>query len=174
MVSNMAGQNYYSPNQFYVDRMRNAINSGYNQPFNPYPNPPVQQTTQTQQNMMPCRPVTSAEEARAALIDAFSPHIFTNFAGNEIYAKYIQNDGTAKFRVFKEIIDPIMDASHNSNDQTPQSNPIEDMKKEFESKIQNLYTQIDQLNMEITSLKKGKEKTNDESTKSSTNSKNGK
>lgn len=173
MVSNMTGQNYYSPNQFYMDRMRNAMNSGFNQTFNPYPNPPIQQTQQTQQNMMPCRPVTSAEEARAALIDAFSPHIFTNFAGNEIYAKYIQNDGTARFRIFKEIADPIMNTPQNN--QTPQSNPIEDMKKEFEAKIENLYTQIDQLNMEIVSLKKGENKTNDEQPiKHSTNAKNGK
>lgn len=161
----MVGQNFYSPNQFYMDRMRGATNNGLNQQYNPYPNPLVQQSQQAQQNMMPCRPVTSAEEARAALIDAFSPHIFTNFAGNEIYAKYIQNDGTAKFRIFKEIADPIVGAP-----QTPQSNPIDDMKKE----IDNLYTQIEQLNAEITSLKKGKEIAHDESIKSSTNSKSGK
>lgn len=165
-------QNFYSPNtQFYMDKMRN-IASGYNSPYSPYM-AQMQQPQQNQSNMMPCRPVTSAEEARAALIDAFSPHIFTNFAGDEIYAKYIRNDGTANFEVFRRVqnTQPVQQPIQEDLNHID----INEMKKDFEAKIENLNAQILQLNQEIVSLKKGEEKQNDEqSSKSSSNSKNSK
>ena len=171
------GQGYYNPStQFYMDRMRNVANN-----YNSYANQPQQ----LQQNIIPCRPVTSAKEAEAAIIDAFSPYIFTNLAGNEIYAKYIQNDGTAKFRIFKEVPEfGIQNTQQTTQiNQTEQSNQTEferinldEMKKEieanFKEKFENLNNQIIQLNNEITALKMG-DVAYDKS-KSNSNAKNGK
>lgn len=166
-------QNYFNPStQFYNDRMR-AIAGNYN---NPYPQQYFNQSVQQPStNQMPCRPVTSLEEARAAIIDnPLVAHVFTNFGNNEIYTKHILNDGTAKLNVFK-LVNEQSQTNDNKNVMTGQetppmmSNEIEQMK----TKINELNSQIIQLNEEIVNLKKGG-KSNDEPSKSSSNTKNGK
>lgn len=48
-----------------------------------------------------CRPVTSIDEAKAAMIDLDgTPSVFTNFANGKIYVKYTNLDGTAAFDVY--------------------------------------------------------------------------
>lgn len=171
-MQNMTSSYYNPSTQFYNDRMR-AIAGQYSNPYQQqYFNQSVQQPTT---NQMPCRPVTSLEEARAAMIDnPLVVHVFTNFGNNEIYTKHILNDGTAKLNVFK-LVNEQSQANNNKNAVTGQemapnsTNEIEEMK----IKINELNSQIIQLNEEIINLKKGG-KANDEPSKSSTNAKNGK
>ena len=94
-------QNYSSPMaNFYRNQMGN-IAGGYNY-IPPYPNTsPV--TVQPPVNDYPCRPVTSIDEARAAMInDPVKPHIYTDFGNKKMYVKYIDNSGIARFTTFIE------------------------------------------------------------------------
>lgn len=76
----------------------------YNQ-VNPIPQQrvqPYQDVYNVEKNMMKCRAVTSAEEARAAMIDLDgSVSVFTDFGNKKIYTKQINLDGTATLNTYE-------------------------------------------------------------------------
>lgn len=145
-------QNYSSPMaNFYRNQMGN-IAGGYNY-IPPYPNTsPV--TVQPPVNDYPCRPVTSIDEARAAMInDPVKPHIYTDFGNKKMYVKYIDNSGNARFAVFAEQPENITPQNEAKNvDFTSIQAEIE---QKFKEKFDNMNAQIVQLNQEIESLKGG-------------------
>lgn len=160
--------NFSSPMANYYRNQMNGISSPMS--YTPQYTQTLPQMTQqtTTSNNFPCRPVTSIEEARAAIIDnAYVPYVFTNFGSNEIYTKHILNDGTAKLN--KYILAPETQPITPVSQEVP-SFDIEQMK----SQIENLNVQVIQLNQEIVSLKQGGKKEDAESNKSSSNTKSSK
>lgn len=138
-------------NQFYNNRMREVSN--------PYP------YYQQQQPQQVSRPVTSIEEARAAIIDnPINTYIFTNFANNEIYSKYILNDGTARLDTYVKVNQPQQTVITSHKDNTD----IDLLK----SQIKDMEMKVIELTKEIETLKG--EKKDDELNANSTKSKNGK
>lgn len=150
----MNAQGFYNNPQtaFYRNQMNNLAGGyGYNQ-FNQNV-PPV--TTQQPTNEFPCRPVTSMEEARAAMmIEPVKPHLYTDFQNNRIYVKHIDNLGIAKFTKF--IVEP-ENIEVSPETKQPETFNIDDIKEqvknEFKEKFDNVNMQIEQLNKELVSLK---------------------
>lgn len=61
-----------------------------------------QQNIPQTQNYIKCQPVTSIEEAKAAMIDLDgSVHVFTDLGNGKIYTKQINLDGTATLNIFE-------------------------------------------------------------------------
>ena len=136
---------------FYRNQMGNIAN-GYNY-IPPYPNTspaPVQQPV----NDYPCRPVTSIDEARAAMInDPIKPHIYTDFGNKKMYVKYIDNSGIARFAVFAEQPENITPQNEVKN--VDISSIQAEIEHKFKEKIDNLEENIKILNQEIIRLKGG-------------------
>ncbi|MBO4543237.1 MAG: hypothetical protein J5725_08675 [Bacteroidales bacterium] len=85
-----------------------------------------------QQPYLKGRPVSSFDEAKAAMIDLDgSTHYFVDAANNAIYSKQINLDGTASINVYKKV----EDKGVNSNQQ-----PV--LKEEFLTVIGDLQNQI--------------------------------
>ncbi|MEG3007472.1 MAG: hypothetical protein RR806_08385 [Oscillospiraceae bacterium] len=88
----------YNPNaDFYRQQMQQIA-----QPQAPAQQfqPPQTQINQQMQSQMNCRPVTSIDEAKGAMIDAFGIYVFTDFGNGKIYTKQITNNGTAEINTF--------------------------------------------------------------------------
>lgn len=162
-------QNFSSPMANFYRGQMNGISNPMN--FMPsyqmpqFQNPIFQQPQQqTQQTGFPCRPVTSIEEARGAIIDASAPYVFTNLGNNEIYTKCVLSDGTAKLNRY--ILAP---------EQQPQQQPQNDI-EQLKAQIIAHNEAIIKLNDEILAIKGGAK--NDELTttngKSISNTKNSK
>ena len=49
--------------------------------------------------------VTNVEEAKAQLVNPAAPTMFCNFGQNEIYVKYLDNNGQGQFCVFKLVME---------------------------------------------------------------------
>lgn len=144
--------NYSSPMANYYRNQMGNIANGYNY-IPPYPNTspmPVQPPV----NDYPCRPVTSIDEARAAMInDPIKPHIYTDFGNKKMYVKYIDNSGNARFAVFAEQPENITPQNEVKN--VDISSIQAEIEHKFKEKIDNLEENIKILNQEIIRLKGG-------------------
>ena len=81
------------------------------------------------------RPVSSFDEAKAAMIDLDgTPHYFIDNANGAIYIKQINLDGTASLTIYKRV---------EEKEEPKQSMAV--TKEEFEAKVSNLQSQINQL-----------------------------
>lgn len=143
-------QGYYNtPMGNYYRNQMNNIAGGYNNPlqFNP-----PQMGAQAPQNEYPCRPVTSKDEARAAmLVDNLKPNLFTDFANNRIYVKYIDNSGIARFNTFA--YEPEQVAPVEQPKSVDVASVQADIEAKFKEKIEALENNIKMLNDEINNLK---------------------
>lgn len=155
---------------FYRNQMNN-IAGGYNN----YPtqfNPP-QMGAQVPQNEYPCRPVTNKEEARAAmLVDNLKPNLFTDFANNKIYVKYIDNSGNARFSTFA--YEPEQVAPSEPVQKVDVASVQADIEAKFKDEIETLKNQVNALSNEIVSLKEGAKNATEPVSKSSTTAKSSK
>lgn len=87
------------------------------------------------QPMLKGRPVSSIDEAKAAMIDLDgTPYYFVDTANNAIYSKQINLDGTASLSIYKKVED---------KDQPKPDIPV--TRAEFEAEIFNLKSQLNQL-----------------------------
>lgn len=79
---------------------------GFPPSFRQYPTPP--QNYQPQQPNTPQIPVfqvSSIDEAKAQIPNPLVPTMFCNFGQNEIYVKYVDNNGQGRFHTFRLIED---------------------------------------------------------------------
>lgn len=93
----------YQPNSLYAQQQQRLY-----QMEQQYPQLAQYQGGQQQyQQQFKCRPVTSIDEAKAAMIDLDgTPNVFTNLATGQIYVKYTNLDGTASLDVYtKQSVD---------------------------------------------------------------------
>ena len=117
----MYQQPYYNPMASTQQRL-----SSLEQQFPQFSNTPV----------LKGRPVSSFDEAKAAMIDLDgTPTYFVDSANNAIYVKQINLDGTASMHIYKRM------------EATGSPTPI--MKDEFSSAIDNLQAQINQIKEEL-------------------------
>ena len=108
--------------------------------FNPY-----QYDFQKQyNNNLPCKAVTSIDEARAAIIDAFSPHIFVDLANKKIYTKQITNNGTALLQEYN---------LYEPEQEKPPEAIVES--KNYDIDIEILKDKIKELETQVKKIEKG-------------------
>lgn len=105
-----------------------------NAPYNNYMGNNNIQQQQNNLQFLKCRPVSSKDEAKAFQIDLDgSLWVFTDLGSGKIYTKQINNDGTANFKTYQLIEEPIQNI-YNSNDFVT--------KEEFNKTIQSLIAVI--------------------------------
>lgn len=135
------GVPYMSPDQY-----NQMLQSGMNQQFNNmYGNMQNQNQNMNQnrtQNMMQIlkgRPVSSAEEARASMIDMDgSLFVFPDIANNCIHTKQIMLDGTADFKTYVMVEQPKQNITQKTE---PEESPYV-LKNDFENIINSLIKKI--------------------------------
>ena len=126
---------------------------------------PAQQNTQPLNTNFPCRPVTSIEEARAAIIDASAPYVFTNLGNNEIYTKCLLSDNTAKLTRY--VLAPEHQVQQTQTQQIEPAQNNQDI-EQMKAQIIALNDEIIKLNNEIVTLKQGGLKNDEQSTANDT------
>lgn len=147
---NMPDGNYWRNN---VGNMAKGLN--YTYPYNNVALNGLQQPL----NALPCKAVTSIDEAKGQILEnPLVPNIFTNLSNKEIYVKYIDNEtGSAKVIKFVE-----------------EQAKKEEIKTEdtLKDRIDNLEENYKMMHRELIKLKGIEDEQHDESSKSSSKAKN--
>lgn len=157
-------QNYGYPNMYYGGQQYSYGNQQYQyggQQYQ-YGNQPYTSNQQLQQQVY-CRPVTSEEEAKAAIIELDgSLYIFTCLNQGKIYTKQLEMDGNAPLRTYELV--------GFSTNQIPVSTSESEVKKD----IEDLYAMYEKLDKEVSLLSDDFDMYLNEATKNSKKEKNDK
>lgn len=110
---------------------------------------PVQQPIQQQ---VYCRPVTSEDEAKGALIEFDgSLNIFTNLKQGIIYTKQLENDGTAPLKKYVLVTDDSQEQVPTSS-MVPAQNPVDMSDYVLKKDFDDLYKMYDSVACELENL----------------------